>query len=83
MEMSLGLIITAIVMLLILVLVVFLLGDKFDWFNRGVKCIQEGGRCQTDQCSDSNRYDLLPHPENGCKSSAKYCCSILPKDFSP
>jgi hypothetical protein len=81
-EMSINLIIAIVIALLILVILAFLVTDKFHLFNNATKCGGIGqGICSDDCKTLEGEYAPLQTndgQDNGCKS-AEVCCIPISK----
>lgn len=78
MEMSMNVIIMAVIALLILVILVFLIGTKTELFNRGTKCVEAGGRCRSyADCAASGHGTIPGEPAEACGSDS-VCCKVVP-----
>jgi hypothetical protein len=75
-EMSLGMIITAVLVLLVLLIMAFLLmGGASNW-NKGTKCENQGGQCadKTVACG-SGTFSNLPLPAVYSCPGEGHCCT--------
>lgn len=68
-EMSMNVIIIAVIVLIVLAILAYLLVYQFGIFKKGTSCTNEGGICVTTGCSNP----ITPCP-NCCKTGE--CCPI-------
>jgi hypothetical protein len=75
-EMSMGMIITAVLVLLVLLIMAFLLtGGASNW-NKGTDCLNQGGKCAPkEQSCGQGAYADLPLPSVYACAKDSHCCA--------
>jgi len=72
-EMSMNIIITAAIVLLILVILIYFLGRSTGGLKAGTECVQKGGKCFSGGCPVGHN----PLPAD-CPDRTQTCCTIVP-----
>lgn len=75
MELSMNMIIVAVIGLLVLVVVIALLAGRIGNFNDETNCPSLGGTCSDDPCGSEQRLDA--EGNDPCSKKGKYCCPLI------